>query len=485
MGHHSYTSDTVNFGGTNIEFTQNMLPLAKKVSRPMNFSKGINASICDANGQILFYTNGCFVADRTDQMMENGDSINVGEVFEDYCDLDDFGYVSGFQSAVVLPKPGNDMLYYLFHKRVNYVFNPFDLLTLDLLYSVMDMSQNGGLGKVVEKNVVAFQDTLAFGDMTAVRHANGTDWWLVTPGYRNNKYFVFLFDASGLSLAHSLALGDPTPPAGEGGGQCIFSPSGETYIRFNPHNKVRMFHFDRNTGLLSNYRRYNVNFFDISPFAGACGISPSGRYLYISAQRDLYQMDLWASDIEASQTLIGTWDGYADPFAANFGRFILGPDCKLYIFPHNDSKAVHIIHNPDGLGMSCEFVQHDLVTPTYHGGDFPNFPDFRLGALGTPLSPCAGYTVGGGEPASPGREDVPRVFPNPAGELLTVEYSPSGGALTGWFTLRNTLGQVVLSERLIGDRLVQPVGHLPEGLYVWELMVGGKTAQAGKVLIAR
>jgi hypothetical protein len=319
--------------------------------------------------------------------------------------------------------------------------------------------------------------------MTAVRHANGTDWWLVTPGRRNNKYFVFLFDASGLSLAHSLALGDPTPPAGEGGGQCIFSPSGETYIRFNPHNKVRMFHFDRNTGLLSNYRRYNVNFFDISPFAGACGISPSGRYLYISAQRDLYQMDLWASDIEASQTLIGTWDGYADPIPANFGRFINGPDCKLYLFTGNSTRVVHVIHAPNEAGPACNFEQHALHTPTYHGSAVTNFPNFRLGALGTPLSPCAGYTVGGGEPASPVPEQAARVFPNPAGELLTVEYSPSGGGLTGWFTLRNTLGQVVLSERLAEGRLLLPVSHLPEGVYFWEVQGNGQILRAERITI--
>lgn len=43
-----------------------------------------NASICDTDGNLLFYYNGCRVIDSTKQMMENGDSLNYGRTWENF-----------------------------------------------------------------------------------------------------------------------------------------------------------------------------------------------------------------------------------------------------------------------------------------------------------------------------------------------------------------------------------------------------------------
>ena len=36
----------------------------------------MNASICNKEGELLFYTNGCSIINRLHQVMPNGDSIN-------------------------------------------------------------------------------------------------------------------------------------------------------------------------------------------------------------------------------------------------------------------------------------------------------------------------------------------------------------------------------------------------------------------------
>ena len=187
-GHDSFSSNPI-FGGINIDFNDDSVQ-AIKIDRIMDFGKGNDASICDSNGQLLFYSNGCFVANKMHELMENGDSLNSGDVFDIQCGDESLGYTSGFQSSIILPLPNSSNLYYIFHKRIFYVFNPFDVLTKHLLYSVIDISQNEGLGKVVEKNVLLIEDTVGYGEMTAVRHANGIDWWLVSPGDRNNNYFI-------------------------------------------------------------------------------------------------------------------------------------------------------------------------------------------------------------------------------------------------------------------------------------------------------
>ena len=56
------------------------------------------ASISDANGNLLFYTNGITVWNQQHQIMANG------------------GYISpcaGYQSALIVKKPGNNSIYYI------------------------------------------------------------------------------------------------------------------------------------------------------------------------------------------------------------------------------------------------------------------------------------------------------------------------------------------------------------------------------------
>ncbi len=170
----------------------------------MNFSNGNEATISSYSGTLLFYTNGCSIANYQNEMLENGDNINAGSIFNSYCSGTTSGYPSGTQSTIVLPLPQSDSIYYLFHKRVILITNPLNILTLEILYSVVDMSANNGAGQV------------------------------------------------------------------------MFSPDGSRYIRYNPKNKIRMFDFDRSTGLLSNCQNIDVDFGDFDPFDGGMAISPSG-----------------------------------------------------------------------------------------------------------------------------------------------------------------------------------------------------------------
>ena len=481
MGHDSFSSDSI-FGGVNVDFNDDTVR-TYRVERFIEFGKGNCSSICDSNGQLLIYSNGCFVANKGHQLMENGDSINAGEIYDSYCGNNNLGYISGFQSSMILPMPGSDSLFYLIHKHVTLVTNPLSAVSFHLLYSLIDISQNGGLGKVIEKNALILHDTLAFGDMTAVRHANGIDWWVVTPGYRNNKYFIFVFNQEGIHLDHIQTLGAPTPPAGEGGGQSLFSPDGSKYIRFNPHNRIRMFDFDRNTGWLSNYQHINVNYGGPVPFDGGCLISPSGQFLYISVKRYLYQLDLRNADIEATQQLVAEYDGYADPLATNFGRGGLGPDCKLYIFPGNDCRVIHVVHNPDQAGVACNVAQHAVHTPTFHGGDIPNFPNFRLRALGEPVSPCEGYTVPVRDIALPALPDV-SVYPNPASQALHIGLHTNLETAVRW-VLYDLYGRPVRSQEMQPQDTQWEVGitGLPPGVYLWQVSGKGTRSVGGKVIV--
>src|SRR5258705_6401883 len=57
-------------------------------------------SVCDVNGQLLFYSNGITIYNRNHQAMVNGDNLA--------------GHLSSVQSCLIIPRPGNDFIYYVF-----------------------------------------------------------------------------------------------------------------------------------------------------------------------------------------------------------------------------------------------------------------------------------------------------------------------------------------------------------------------------------
>ena len=79
-----------------------------------------NCEISDMDGNLLFYFKGCRVVDSTFQLMENGDSLDYGDTWDDFCGK--WTRYSGSQNAIILPDPGNDNGgvgngYYIIYKR--------------------------------------------------------------------------------------------------------------------------------------------------------------------------------------------------------------------------------------------------------------------------------------------------------------------------------------------------------------------------------
>ena len=126
------------------------------------------ATISDQQGNLLFYTDGITVYDKLHNVMTNGTSL--------------MGNNTSTQSALIIQKPGCKTEYYVF--TVYYEGNG------GLNYSIVDLEKNGGLGEVTVKNILLF-DTVAE-KLTAVRHNNGIDIWIIGHQYNTNEYLSFL-----------------------------------------------------------------------------------------------------------------------------------------------------------------------------------------------------------------------------------------------------------------------------------------------------
>ena len=167
-------------GSQGFRFDFNMRPFTPKInSNGLEFDQN-NASISDQDGNLLFYTNGCAIANKNHEIMENGDSINYNLYFEVFV-LGDCGLgYRGHQDVLILNDPANIDGYYLIHKPREY--NP-DLepsrRMRDLNYTYIDMSNE--LGVVRDKNVVFDSKTYLWSYLTAIKHTNRKDWWIVQP----------------------------------------------------------------------------------------------------------------------------------------------------------------------------------------------------------------------------------------------------------------------------------------------------------------
>ncbi|MBK7430835.1 MAG: hypothetical protein IPI62_07835 [Bacteroidetes bacterium] len=76
-----------------------------------------DASISDLNGNILFYTNGIYVANALHDTMANGNNMNPSPAT---AMTRDHGMPS-YQGAIVIPDPLDTMQYYLFYLSVNLI----------------------------------------------------------------------------------------------------------------------------------------------------------------------------------------------------------------------------------------------------------------------------------------------------------------------------------------------------------------------------
>jgi hypothetical protein len=236
-------------------------------------------------------------------------------------------------------------------------------------------------------------------------------------------------------------------------------------VRVNKLDGIDIFDFDRCQGQFISGERLP---FPGDPNTGIMGtaISPSSRYLYVSALSKLFQYDLQSNDIEGSKILIDEYDWFLDSMTSNFQttfyQQMLAPNGKIYMSVPNSTFYFHVIHQPDSAGLACDFRQHDLRLATKHGFCVPNFPYFRLYDM--PGSPCDSLGVN-----STNEHEVPfgeiRLSPNPIGSGIVNVEIPSGAG--GILRLFNTAGRFIEEYKMEREQVFSlDCSSLSNGVYV-------------------
>jgi len=408
---------------------------------PLNTMFGtVNANISDQNGSLVAYTNGCILLNKQGNLMENGDNLNPGFIQQgNWCEQ---GYPGGNQSHFFLPEPQNPNIIWLFHSAVSESIN-YPQPTF-LRYSKIDLTYNNGLGKVIEKNVkIVIDSMITYGELCATRHANNVDWWIVSPTARPDTLFrTFLLTGSGLQGPYEQHIGKPLDYIYSGGGAFKFNPQGTKMARYGDGGQgVFLYDFDRHTGLLSHFIEL-----DTPKYAslGGAEFSASGRYLYISTRRELFQYDMEAADIGRSVIRIDSLDGFKTWTTVTFGNLQLGPDCRIYVVPTTSVEYFGVIHHPDNRGKECDFKPHSLLLPSYGRLTRIYYPNYRTG-----VAPICDSTIR----FVTNNTDIKNylktisVFPNPAMDELNINFF-GGLSNKSSIELINASGEKILTQKL-------------------------------------
>lgn len=307
---------------------------------PTGLSSGItsgpdnSSTISDANGNLLFYTEGLNVRNSQHNIMPNGNGL--------------IGHGSGGQCALIIPIPCDNSKYVIFHTTE--FSNPGYLH-----YSVVDMSLNGGLG-----DVVAAQKNVSLGSgwtekLCAIYNPQGHYYWLLTHKWGSNNFVAIKIDATSIaSQSVTTSIGSVHNCGTYGGahdamGQLTISRDGSTVVNaLTCQDKFELFQFNLNTGVLSNMISLNGEGYK----AWGTAFSPDSKKLYTSSifGTDVFQYDLtnynFNSISSSKQSIIQVQNS-----AYNFGYMELGPNNRLYIAKPNQSNLA-TVQFPNLSGMA-------------------------------------------------------------------------------------------------------------------------------------
>lgn len=324
-----------------------------------------SASVCDASGNLLFYTSGDSVWDKHGHAMPNGYDLIAPHTA-----------IKG--ASLILPFVNDPNKYYLFsHENVDGILGG-DQFAGRLYYSVVDMSLNGGLGDVVaSKKGIPIDSSL--GNKLVAIPGNDCNIWLVTHKYdtsfyfadtNTNKFLVYNITDTGLNTTPVVSnVGNLSGIIAYVSGDMVVS-SDRKKLAVNSGNGLptglgtELYDFSTATGKVSNAVLLDTGISDIG-----VSFSPDNSKLYISSYTAgsnpnvLVQYDVTAaspSAIIASRKLIDTLSDMSS--YATVLR--LGPDGRIYGIGGNHTyinplgvagaDSIFYIAQPNNSGTSCD-----------------------------------------------------------------------------------------------------------------------------------
>jgi len=354
------------------------------------------AVVSSSAGVLLFYTDGETVYNAEHNVMINGAGL--------------MGNTSSTQSALIIPMPANEDNFYIFTVDMVDYSGGSD----GLRYSRVDMSLNDWLGVVTNEKNILLEPNVSE-KLTATRHSNGIDYWVIIQKWGTNNFYSYLVTADSVDteavISSCGAIIDEEIDNAKG--YMKVSHDGSKIAKANAGLRSdEVFDFNNLSGEVSNV----ITIFNIFGEPYGIEFSPNNQYLYVNTWKNsnrkvLLQYDLFAgNEVDINNSIVEIASG-------TDGALQLGPDNRIYVATNN-SAYLSRINYPDKKGSLCDF-ESEAVYLEGSGSKWglPNFVSWEIDT-----------TVGVNQTNSKKEFDL-LIFPNPAGEFFIIE-SPmfeSGG----------------------------------------------------------
>ena len=469
-----------------------------------------NFAISDQEGNLQFYTNGNVVASWDHSIMEGGKGFNEGSFYDDFDywlgdTINNYPYY--LYQFMVIPDGIDEHVFYLIHAYMRSEWDANMAYNDKMQISKIDMSVNGGKGKVIYKNKYFVEEVFSRA-FTLIEHGNGRDWWVVMRKHSGLEYrSILLSRDSVVEVVNSIISG--LSNSGFSFDDSLYSsisllavsPAGNKLIDNYGWNNIKLMDFDRCSGVVSLVDTFQIgdtravkyeiggdSTVYIRPY-DFFSFSPTGRFLYGVGYGDFSQWDLEATDVTNSRVKLSGPSIFLDidqTPTTGFGgwkSFSLGPDGKIYnLFRHNHN----VINYPDEKGLACDFclasdnLPSCLDVPYYlYSGYYPNY---RLGALTG--SGCDTISTSISTPGVSRFELT--VYPNPASGPVQVEITlPDYGRQDTELVIHDAMGREVHRHRYPPYAYLHTwdTSNVPNGTYIIQLVSDQQTVATSRVVV--
>lgn len=316
------------------------------------------ASVSDALGNLLFYTNGINVWDRNHSIMPNGTGLSGG--------------ISSTQSAIILPVPGSNHQYYIFTVAEKAGAAGLSYSIIDLLAGadkkLFTKNQNilltpdiilaAARPGVIQKNSRLVSPVSE--KITAVKNSRGDGFWVIVHLWNSDAFYVFPVTPGGIGKPVISTIGAVHKETGAGSnreaiGCLVASPDGKklcSAICYKPDNDIEIFDFDNSTGKILRVQKIRTK-----GYAYGAAFSPDNSKLYVSflkGDAGIIQYCPGEKDIAASSVVIA----YNRIENIIFGALQRGPDNKIYLA--KTGQYLDVIHKPDENGTACGYERDGI-----------------------------------------------------------------------------------------------------------------------------
>jgi gliding motility-associated-like protein len=339
------------------------------------------SSFSDADGNLLFYSDGITVWDKNHKIMQ----------YTDLTDADNLkGDPSSTQSGMIIPKPGSNSIYYLFTVDDGPEYDSAGLVEdgKGLNAYTIDIALGGGVGQLIDENSDGvFYKDLSDGKfnnweekVAAVKGKDCETYWIVS--VVDNQFYSYLVTDTGISTTPVISN---ISTSMQRRGYLKISPDGTKLAIANQSDDFRnsaiLYDFSSETGEVSNSEIKLID--GVSSGLGeAYGVefSSDSKKLYISTTSGyrgflfntavtykLFQFNLESANIPESRELIHTQiPGSSDyPEGGYRGALQLGPDGKIYTtiplaYSNGFAAFLDVIENPTADAGDVIFTKNAI-----------------------------------------------------------------------------------------------------------------------------